>query len=914
MPNNGRQASLRFGFATVIAQSTASLRSLRNARRSVRGKLVAVVLLTTTLALLVSSIAFLGHDFFSYRASWAEDVATEASILSLSTAPAMAFDDRKVATQNLAALQARPSVLAAALYSPDGELYAKFVRPDQQEPPADAPNQVEGVTINGQRVEIVRRIAYNDELLGTLYLSARYEVMGRVRAYLGIVLTVTAFALALALSLSAILQRAITAPLEAIAEVAGQIVNQRDYSLRLEQTSEDETSVVVQALNRMLDEVQSRTQALEESNASLLEEVAERQAARAALASANARLESTMAAAEIGGWVRDFKTGELTVDRNFAALLGWSDELMVGRDTELRRRNIHQDDIQAWDEAKAEAQVTGTLASKELRIIQPDGSLRWVIARGKVQFDDDGSPRRLAGLLIDVTAQKKAEQARRDNELVYRAIGESIDYGVWLTDPSGRNTYASESFLHLTGMTQAQCSEFGWGNVLHPDDAEATIEAWRDCASRGTAWYREHRVLGIDGKYHAILAQGLPIRGDDGAIQGWAGINLDISRLKRTEDALLAADRRKDEFLATLAHELRNPLAPIRNAAEVIGSSHATDQQRQWGRDVIGRQVRNMALLLDDLLDVSRISRGRLELKKATVRLADLVAVAVETAQPLISTRQHQLTIILPPDPIELNVDPLRISQMLCNLLTNAAKYTPSGGQISVSADINEEGLSVTVRDNGIGLSKAALNTVFEMFSQVEAALERSNGGLGIGLALTRGLALLHGGSVEAASEGEGSGSAFTIHLPSSVLIDNPSSISRSPTETNATTTSKCSILVADDNHDAADSLALLLGVRGFDVQVAYSGMEALAIARGKCPAILILDIGMPQINGYEVAQTIRAESSGVVPVLIALTGWGQQEDIDRARASGFDMHFRKPVDFNMLIASLNSVLTAKSE
>lgn len=914
MPQKDNAGPGRVMFVGVIAQLRSTLKSLRDARRSVRGKLVAVVLLTTIVVLLVSSVAFLGHDFATYRSSWAEDVATEANILSLSTAPAMAFDDRKVATRNLASLQARPSVLAAALYSPDGELYAAYARPDEQAPPARLPMRAEGVMIDGQKVEILQRVVYNEEYLGVLYLQARYELMDRVRAYFGIVVFVTVLSLLLALSLSAFLQRAITVPLEAIAEVAGQIVNRQDYSLRVEKTTEDETGVVVQALNRMLDEVQTRTQALEQSNASLLDEVAERQAARAALARANARLESTMAAAEIGGWVRDFKTGELVVDRNFAELLGASDEVALSRDTEGRRKLIHPDDRPGWEAAKAEALVTGTLASTEARIIQPDGSLRWVIARGKVQFDADGSPLRLAGLLIDVTAQKKAEQARRDNERVYRAIGESIDFGIWLTDAAGRNTYASESFLRLTGMTQAQCSEFGWGSVLHPEDADATMAAWQACASSGNVWYREHRVRGVDGHYHAILAQGLPIRDDDGRIQAWAGINLDISRLKRTEEALREADRRKDEFLATLAHELRNPLAPIRNAAEVVGSAQATAAQRQWGHEVIGRQVRNMALLLDDLLDVSRITRGRLELKKSIVVLADLVAAAVETAQPLISARQHQLRVLLPPEPVQLNVDPLRLSQMLSNLLTNAAKYTPSGGLIVVSAELDDSGVRVAVRDNGIGLSKAAIATVFDMFSQIESALERSQGGLGIGLALARGLALLHDGSLEAASDGEGCGSMFTIRLPAAAIARQAPQAIGSPAGSGTAIASRGTIVVADDNHDAADSLATLLGFHGYEVQVAYSGQEVLNLAGRQCPDLFILDIGMPPLSGYEVARAIRRECWGSAAKLIALTGWGQRDDIERAKAAGFDHHFRKPVDIDKLIATLSGLLAERGQ
>ena len=250
-----------------------------------------------------------------------------------------------------------------------------------------------------------------------------------------------------------------------------------------------------------------------------------------------------------------------------------------------------------------------------------------------------------------------------------------------------------------------QAANDGWGSVLHPDDVEDTMAAWKECARTGNTWYREHRMMGVDGKYHSILAQGVPIRDEAGRIQRWAGINLDISRLKNTERALLEADRRKDEFLATLAHELRNPLAPIRNAVRILDSDAADDRQRKWGREVIARQVQRMSLLLDDLLDVSRITRGQLELKKDYVDLKSVVGIAVETARPLLDAKQHQLTVNLPAGNVKLEADPLRLSQVIGNLLTNAAKYTDPEGTIALHARIENAELVISIRDNGIGLT-----------------------------------------------------------------------------------------------------------------------------------------------------------------------------------------------------------------
>jgi PAS domain S-box-containing protein len=728
---------------------------------TVRGTLLGIVLLTTMIVLLVTGVALLIHDLAVYRASYAKDVATEASILALSTAPSLAFDNREVATSNLEALKARPSILAAALYTPDGRLYTQFAGENEPSPPATAPNFEGGVNILGERVEISQPIRHNEEFLGTIYLRARYDVTGRVQAYLGIFAMATALSIVLALMLSSRSLRGITIPLEAIADVARRIIHGRDYSLRVARTTDDEIGIVVRALNNMLDEIQMRTQALEASNQSL-----------------------------------------------------------------------------------------------------------------------------------------------RDSENIYRAIGESIHFGVWLTDADGRNTYASPSFLELTGKTMEQVAEFGWGDVLHPDDVDQTLAAWRDCVEHGTPWYREHRYLGTDGNYHPVLAQGVPIRREDGSIYAWAGINLDISRLKQSEDALREADRRKDEFLATLAHELRNPLAPVRHATHLLGLATATEAQRQWGREVIARQVEHMALLLDDLLDVSRITRGRLELRKDFVPLSDLVATAVETVRPLMDSKQHHLDVRLPPAPVQLHVDPLRIAQSLSNLLTNAAKYTDTGGRIALEARASGGGVAISVSDNGIGLARTALPQLFEMFSQVESAMERSQGGLGIGLSLVRGLVTLHGGTVEAASEGLGLGSTFTIRLPATCVVE------ERPTESVALSTPvltgpTCRVLVADDNRDAAESLSMLLGFIGYEVVVAHSGREALDLALREKPQALILDIGMPELSGYEVAQGVREQPWGREALLVALTGWGQQDDMDRARDAGFDHHFRKPVDVRELQARL---------
>jgi CheY-like chemotaxis protein len=329
---------------------------------------------------------------------------------------------------------------------------------------------------------------------------------------------------------------------------------------------------------------------------------------------------------------------------------------------------------------------------------------------------------------------------------------------------------------------------------------------------------------------------------------------------------------------------------------KLLESPKIDEQQRQWAREVISRQVQRMALLLDDLLDVSRITRGRLALKSQPTTLESIVNAAVETARPLIDSKRHALAIDVPAERVVLNVDPLRISQSLSNLLTNAAKYTDPGGRIALAVRLLPEEIELSVRDSGIGFDPESLTDMFTMFAQVSSAIDRAEGGLGIGLALVKGLAGLHGGSVSARSSGAGQGSEFAIHLPRALIVDD-AALPADPPGPDARAMRPLRVLVADDNRDAADSLATILDMSGNDVSVAHSGEEALRLALLEQPQVIILDIGMPGMNGYEVARRVRALAWGEKVLLIAVTGWGQAEDKQRSRDAGFDHHFTKPID-----------------
>ena len=368
--------------------------------------------------------------------------------------------------------------------------------------------------------------------------------------------------------------------------------------------------------------------------------------------------------------------------------------------------------------------------------------------------------------------------------------------------------------------------------------------------------------------------------------------------------ALKESDRRKDEFLAMLAHELRNPLAPIQNAVQVMRREEMSPSQLQWATEVIDRQVHQMARLVDDLLDVSRITRGKIEIRKEPVELATVLNMAIEANRPIIEQWGHDLTVSIPAEPIVLDADPARLGQVLLNLLNNAAKYMEPNGSIWVTAEQQRDHVLIRVKDTGIGIPADMLPRVFEMFTQVDRSLERAEGGLGIGLPLVQRLVAMHGGVVEARSDGPGMGSEFIVRLPLAGEVKDTGPQGAAGGET-FVAPATCRILVVDDNRDAAESLGMLLRMLGNEVHTAHDGLEAVGAAAAFQPDVVLLDIGLPKLNGYDAARRIRELAGGPEMVLIALTGWGQEEDRRRSTDAGFDHHMTKPIEFAALQALL---------
>ena len=499
----------------------------------------------------------------------------------------------------------------------------------------------------------------------------------------------------------------------------------------------------------------------------------------------------------------------------------------------------------------------------------------------------------------DLTERKRWEEQLLASEDRLNIALRAANAGVFDWNIETGDIVWSEGHFTLLGLEpRSQTPDYAlWRRHVHPDDVDRVERAIAAAIDSGDYYRIDYRVVCVDGVERWIQAQGLLIERPDHS-RRMVGVVVDIHERKRAEQTLREADARKDEFLATLSHELRNPLAPLRTAARLLNSPDLPPEELVWVRGVIERQVGHMAWLLDDLLDIARITQGKLELKKRAVGLPGVIEAAGEAVRPMMDAKHHRLELSLPAEPVSLEADPVRLAQILSNLLTNAAKYTDDGGRISLSARVLGDALRLSIKDNGIGIAAACLPRVFDMFAQIDGGASRSEGGLGIGLALVKGLVQLHGGSVTAESAGTGLGSEFTVCLPLPMAASEPPP---QPAGEQRSTSRVRRILIADDNADAADSLAMLLELDGHEVRVAHAGREALEIAGSFLPDVALLDIGMPELNGYAVAKELRREPWGDAVHLIALTGWGQEEDRQRARDAGFDHHMTKPIDLEEL-------------
>jgi PAS domain S-box-containing protein len=585
---------------------------------------------------------------------------------------------------------------------------------------------------------------------------------------------------------------------------------------------------------------------------------------------------------DASGRITDFRF--LQLNPAFERLTGIAPSAAVGRRVTEVIPGFQQDLIDRY------ARVIETGEPAEFEVQVPALNDRWYEARARRV-----APGQFSVLFLEVTERQHAQLELQRSADRYRTLFESIDEGFCILEVllDEAQKPVDYRFIEVNPAFERQSGLGGAvGHTIReliPDIESSYIDTYGRVALTGQAVRFESHAQAL-GRWFDAFA----FRIGEPAQRRVALLFTDITERKQVEAALREADVRKDQFLATLAHELRNPLAPLRNGLAILSRTDGGSAAGVRARELMERQLAHLVRLVDDLLDVSRVSQGKVAMKKTVTSLQQVVDQALETARPLIDAAGHRLQVALPPEPLLLEVDATRMAQVLSNLLNNAAKYTPSGGHIALAAALADEGrLRITVKDDGVGIPSHMLEDIFELFTQVGSAIDRSQGGLGIGLSLARRLVELHGGRIHAESDSDQRGSTFVVDLP---VLDLPTTQAAGEAALPSMTPPGRRVLVVDDNLDAAETLALLLEMDGHSVQAVHCGEHALALAPGLQPEVVFLDIGLPDLTGYEVAERLRQLPGLAGTWLVALTGWGGAQDRERARQSGIDMHLTKPV------------------
>ncbi len=553
-----------------------------------------------------------------------------------------------------------------------------------------------------------------------------------------------------------------------------------------------------------------------------------------------------------------------------------------------------------WPQQELEAAAAQGRFEDEGWRVRKDGSLFWANVVITAMRGERGELQGFSKVTRDLTERRREENVLRESEARFRLLVESVkDYAIFLLDAEGRVASWNAGAERIKGYKAAEIIG-RHSSVFHP--REARERGWPEqelAAAREQRRFEEEGVrVRKDGSTFWASVVVTPVFDAEGGLRGYAKVTRDLSDRKRIEQ-LERAERQTNEFLAMLAHELRNPLAPITNALNLLSRKPTREPGELWVREVLERQTAQLSRLVDNLLDVSRLTRSAVVLDRRPVDLRNIVRNAVDASMQWIRERAHRVEISLPEDRLMVDGDEVRLNQVVQNLVHNAAKYTPNGGWIQVSAGVESGRIVIRVRDNGVGMDAELLRSAFELFRQANQSLDRPQGGLGVGLTLVQRLVALHGGGVEARSDGPGLGSEFAVRLPmreEPPIIDAQSQARAAPAPGRPRR-----VLVVDDNQDAAQALRLLLQGEGHDVKVALDGSAGLVMAREYRPEIVLLDIGLPKMNGYEIARLIRDDPTLKGTTLVAVTGYGQMHDRARASASGFDHHMVKPVDFEVL-------------
>ncbi|MBC7966268.1 MAG: PAS domain S-box protein [Fuerstia sp.] len=676
----------------------------------------------------------------------------------------------------------------------------------------------------------------------------------------------------------------------------------------------------------------------------LFNDVKQRKEAEAALRESEERYRNLFNSIDEGFCVIEmiFDEHEQPIDYRFLEVNPTFERQTGLRDAIGKRMRELRPNLEAhWFEIYGQVALTG----ETIRFVQEAKSMegRWF----DVYASRVGEPesRKVAIVFDDITERRQSEEALRQMERSLRFIMDSMPQKIFTATPDGDIDYFNPQWTEFTGMSFEQMQDSGWTRFVHPDDLDEKAQHWRHAFDTGEPFQSEHRFRRADGEYRWHISRALPMRDETGRITMWVGSNTDVHDMKQAEATLRRQavqlselHHRKDEFLAMLSHELRSPLAPIANAVQLLGLQKSGESRiQQQARGIIERQVGQLQHLVDDLLEVSRITTGRVQLRLERVDMCRIAEGAVETVRPLIEQRRHELTVTLPQESVWMMADAARLEQVLINLLTNASKYTEGGGHIWLTVSVEERGTRVEefessgislaphssllatphvvirVRDTGVGISPALLPHVFDLFTQADRSLDRSQGGLGIGLALVQRLTELHGGQVEAFST-IGEGSEFVVRLPVQSeelrVTSGESQHSSSLTTHHSPLATPLKVLVVDDNVDTVLGFSMLLKASGHDVRTAHDGLSAVEVAIDYRPDVVLLDIGLPGLNGYEVAKRLRQHSELKHTVLIALTGYGQDTDRQTSQQAGFNHHLVKPARFEQL----NKILTTVQE
>jgi two-component system CheB/CheR fusion protein len=664
------------------------------------------------------------------------------------------------------------------------------------------------------------------------------------------------------------------------------------------QSSNEELRSTMEELETSKEELQSVNEELMTVNQENRNKVDE-------LAALSGDLQSLMAATQIATLFLD---RELRVVR-FTPQLG---DVFHIRMTDKGRPVAELKAKVAYEELLDDLQRVLDGAAPVEREIRHASDQRWFLTR---VLPYHGAANRLDGAVItfvDVTRSREAEDALHKTAQKFRGLVEASAQIVWTTNGQGVVVEDSESWREFTGQSFDERKGWGWLDAIHPEDRAGVRASWQEAVRTGDTFVSEFRVYhNLSGDYRWTVARAFPTREPDGQPSGWVGMNIDVSQLRAADDALRDADKRKDEFLAVLGHELRNPLAPLMTGIQLLRVAASKPELVETLQTMMSRQLAHLVRLVDDLLDLSRISRGQVNLVREPLDLRMVIETALEAIRPTAIENRQQVTVNLPTTPLPVDGDFHRLTQVIGNLVANATRYTPSGGRIDVSASEKDERIVVKVRDNGFGIPSERVGKLFRMFSQVpEHRARTGGGGLGIGLALSRHLVELHGGSIGVSSEGLGKGSVFTVRLPTT---KRRLAVKSEQADWHSTDMPLRRVLVVDDNVDAATSLGMLLAAKGHTVQTVHDAGAALRAVGAFAPEIMLLDIELPDMSGYEIARRVRLMDGGAEIALIAVTGRGQPDDKDKARKAGFDEHLTKPVDLSLLATLIGAASVARS-